>query len=65
MARTRTTPTSDLVAQVQHYSRTVTEAELCRLARRNPGLRPDDLAVIDTAVLDEQHPVSAMPNTVS
>ena len=45
-------PTSDLVAQVHHYSRTVTEAELRRLARRNPCLTPDDLEVIDAA-LDE------------
>jgi hypothetical protein len=31
-------PTSDLVAQVQHYSRTVTEAELCR--RRAQPITP-------------------------
>ncbi|SCG77224.1 hypothetical protein [Micromonospora inositola] len=45
-------PTSDLVAQVHHYSRAVTAAELRRLARRNPCLRADDLEVIDAA-LDE------------
>jgi len=43
-------PTSDLVAQVRSYSRAVIEAELRRLARRAPGLRPDDLKVIDAAV---------------
>jgi hypothetical protein len=45
-------PTSDLVAQVRHYSRTVIEAELRRLARRHPSLRPDDLKVIDAALDD-------------
>jgi hypothetical protein len=45
-------PTSDLVAQVHNHSRAVIEAELCRLARRAPSLRPDDLDVIDAA-LDE------------
>jgi hypothetical protein len=45
-------PTSDLVAQVHNYSRAVIEAELRRLARRAPSLRPDDLDVIDAA-LDE------------
>jgi hypothetical protein len=45
-------PTSDLVAQVHHHSHAVIEAELRRLARRAPSLRPDDLAVIDAA-LDE------------
>src|SRR5262249_48152899 len=32
----RDEPTSDLVAQVHHYSRAVIEAELRRLARRRP-----------------------------
>jgi len=45
-------PTADLVAQVHEHSRTVIEAELRRLARRVPTLRPHDLAVIDAA-LDE------------
>jgi hypothetical protein len=45
-------PTSDLVAQVHHHSRAIIEAELRRLARRNPSLRPDDLELIDAA-LDE------------
>ncbi len=45
-------PTSDLVAQVHHYSRAVIEAELRRLARRNPCLRPDDLELIDAALDD-------------
>jgi hypothetical protein len=45
-------PTSDLVAQVHNYSRAVIEAELRRLARRAPSLRPDDLDAIDAA-LDE------------
>jgi hypothetical protein len=43
-------PTSDLVAQVHNYSRTVIEAELRRLARRATSLRPDDLDVIDAAL---------------
>ncbi len=33
-------PTSDLVAQVHNHSRAVIEAELRRLARRAPSLRP-------------------------
>ncbi|SCL34557.1 hypothetical protein GA0070624_5023 [Micromonospora rhizosphaerae] len=45
-------PTSDLVAQMHNYSRAVIEAELRRLARRAPSLRPNDLDVIDAA-LDE------------
>jgi hypothetical protein len=45
-------PTSDLVAQVRHHSRAVIEAELSRLARRNPSLRPEDLDVIDAALDD-------------
>jgi hypothetical protein len=45
-------PTSDLVAQVHHHSRAVIEAELRRLARRNPCLRPDGLKVIDAALDD-------------
>jgi hypothetical protein len=45
-------PASDLVAQVHNHSRAVIEAELRRLARRDPSLRPDDLKVIDAA-LDE------------
>ncbi|MEV4139323.1 hypothetical protein AB0J72_45060 [Dactylosporangium sp. NPDC049742] len=45
-------PDSDLVAQVHNYSRAVIEAELRRLARRAPSLRPDDLDIIDAA-LDE------------
>lgn len=45
-------PPSDLVAQVRAYSRDVIEAELRRLRRRAPSLRPDDLMVIDAA-LDE------------
>jgi hypothetical protein len=45
-------PTSDLVAQVHNYSRTVIETELRGLARRVPSLRPDDLDVINAA-LDE------------
>lgn len=45
-------PTSDLVVQVHNYSRAVIEAELRRLARRAPSLRPDDLQLIDAA-LDE------------
>ncbi len=45
-------PTSDLVAQVHDHSRAVIEAELRRLARRAPSLRPDDLDIIDAA-LDE------------
>jgi hypothetical protein len=45
-------PASDLVAQVHNYSRAVIEAELRRLARRAPSLRPDDLELIDGA-LDE------------
>ncbi|MCW3840366.1 hypothetical protein ONA70_09690 [Micromonospora yasonensis] len=45
-------PTSNLVAQWHNYSRTVIEAELRRLARRAPSLRPKDLEVIDAA-LDE------------
>ena len=43
-------PTSDLVAQVHSYSRSVIEAELRRLARRAPSLRPDDLDVINAAL---------------
>jgi hypothetical protein len=43
-------PTSDLVAQVHNHSRTVIDAELRRLARRAPSLRPDDLDVIDAAL---------------
>jgi hypothetical protein len=45
-------PASDLVAQVHNYSRAVIEAELRRLARSAPSLRPNDLEVID-ATLDE------------
>src|SRR5262249_29849817 len=45
-------PTSDLVAQVHHYSRAVIEAELRRLARRDTSLRPDGLKVIDAALDD-------------
>jgi hypothetical protein len=45
-------PTWDLVVQVHNYSRAVIEAELRRLARRAPSLRPDDLDVIDTALDD-------------
>jgi hypothetical protein len=43
-------PISDLVAQVHDHSRAVIEAELCRLAHRDPSLRPDDLEVIDAAL---------------
>jgi hypothetical protein len=45
-------PTWDLVVQVHYYSRAVIEAELRRLARRAPSLRPDDLDVIDAALDD-------------
>ncbi|MFE9694311.1 hypothetical protein [Micromonospora sp. NPDC005806] len=37
---------------MRNYSRAVIEAELRRLARKVPSLRPNDLAVIDAA-LDE------------
>ena len=43
---------SDLIAQVHHHSHAVIEAELRRLARRDPSLRPDDLEVIDAALDD-------------
>lgn len=43
-------PTSDLVAQVQHHSRSVIEAEMQRLARRVSALRQADLDVIDAAL---------------
>jgi hypothetical protein len=42
--------TSDLVAQVHNHSRAVIEAELRRLARKAPSLRPDDLDVIEAAL---------------
>jgi hypothetical protein len=45
-------PTSDLVAQVHHHCRAVIEAELRRLARRNPSLGPDGLKLIDAALDD-------------
>src|SRR5215207_3708689 len=45
-------PTSDLVDQVHHYSRTVIDAELRRLAGKVPSLRLPDLDVID-ATLEE------------
>ncbi len=45
-------PSPDLVAQVHDYSRAVIAAELRRLARRAPSLRPDDLDLIGAA-LDE------------
>jgi len=45
-----TDPTSELVMQVHSHSRAVIEAELRRLARRNPSLRPDDLNLIDAAL---------------
>jgi hypothetical protein len=43
-------PTSDLVVQVHHRSRTVIDAEVQRLARRVPSLDRADLAVIDAAL---------------
>jgi hypothetical protein len=45
-------PTSDLVAQVHNHSREVIDAELRRLARKAPSLRPDDLDVIGSALDD-------------
>jgi len=41
-----------VAAQVHNHSRAVIEAELRRLARTAPSLRPDDLDIIDAA-LDE------------
>jgi hypothetical protein len=43
-------PTSDLVVEVHHRTRTVIDAELQRLARRVPSLGRADLAVIDDAL---------------
>jgi hypothetical protein len=43
-------PSADLVVRVHNYSRAVIEAELRRLARRAPSLRPGDLEVIDAAL---------------
>jgi hypothetical protein len=49
-ARCPDDPTSDLVAQVHNYSRTVIDAELRRLARKVPSLRRADPDVIDAAL---------------
>lgn len=45
-----TDPRSDLVARVGMSSRGVIDAELRRLARRVPSLRPADLTVVDEAL---------------
>jgi hypothetical protein len=43
-------PAEDLVARVHHQSRAVIDAELHRLSRRAPSLRPEQLAAIDAAL---------------
>jgi hypothetical protein len=45
-----TDPRSDLVARMGMSSRRIIDAELRRLARRVPSLRPADLTVVDEAL---------------